>query len=373
VENTVTKIALDTHKKQHTVAWVNGETGETEVFAVKNNAKDIKKMVKKLNKVSSTELHFCYEAGVCGFTLQRRLEALGCRCDVIAPSLIPTKPGERIKTDRRDATKLLGLFVAGELTTVHPPNLQQEAAREVTRCRHAAQENLKRIRHQLIKFLTRHGYVYKDGNHWTQMHTKWLCSLQFDENDLQQVFAMIYTEMEHCVQRLASLDKEIQALAERPEYQKVVGLLRCFRGIDTLTAMVLITEIFDFGRFESADALMCYLGLVPSEYSSGDKRSRGGITKAGNSRVRRALVESAWHYRHHPNVSRTLRHRRKDQPLWAVDIADRAMRRLFKRYHHLANRGKVPQKITVAIARELAGFIWAIMREHQVREASNAA
>jgi transposase len=373
VENTITKVALDTHKKQHTVAWVNCETGQTEVTTVKNNSKDIKKMVKKLKKASSSELHFCYEAGVCGFTLQRRLEALGCQCDVIAPSLIPIKPGDRIKTDRRDAKKLLGLFAAGELTMVHPPNAQQEAAREVTRCRHAAQENLKRIRHQLIKFLTRHGYIYKDGNHWTKTHTKWLSTLQFDENDLQQVFAIIYTELEHCVQRLASLDKEIQALAERPEYRKIVGLLRCFRGIDTLTAVILITEIFDFGRFESASALMCYLGLVPSEYSSGDKRSRGGITKAGNTRVRRALVESAWHYRHHPNVSRTLKQRRQDQPLWALDIADRAMLRLFKRYHHLINRGKVPQKVTVAIARELAGFIWAIMREHQVREVSNAA
>jgi len=373
VEKSVTKVALDTHKKQHTVAWVNCDTGETEVFKTKNNAKDIKKMVSKLKKASGNMLHFCYEAGVCGFTLKRRLEALGCQCDVIAPSLVPTKAGDRIKTDRRDAKKLLGHFVADQLTVVYPPNTQQEAAREITRCRQAAFENLKRIRHQLIKFLTRHGYIYKEGSHWTQKHDQWLSGLQFDQNDLQQVFALIYMELQHCMQRLKSLDKELDTLAQRPEYRETVGLLRCFRGIDTVTAIVVITEIFDFGRFESASSLMAYLGLVPSEYSSDSKQVRGGITKTGNGRVRRVLIESAWHYRHRPNVGLRLKTRRKDQPQWAVDIADRAMLRLFKRYHHLVNRGKIPQKVTVAIARELAGFIWAIMQKHQCYTASRAA
>ena len=366
MDKSVTKVALDTHKKQHTVAWVNCETGQTDVFTVKNNLKDIKKMVRKLKKESSTTLHFCYEAGVCGFTLKRQLESLDCACDVIAPSLVPTKPGDRIKTDRRDAKKLLGLFAAGELTMIYPPNVEQEAARELTRCRQAASEDLKRVRHQLLKFLTRHGYVFKEGKkHWTLKHKAWLAALTFDHADLERAFSLIHMEMQHCEQRLEDLDKEVLALAARPEYSEVVHLLRCFRGIDTLTAIILVTEIFDFGRFRSADALMCYLGLVPSEYSSGEKQLRHGITKAGNSRVRRVLVESAWHYRHRPVVGKALKRRRDGQPPWATAIADRAMSRLHKRYHALINRGKLPQKVAVAIARELVGFIWALMRTHQ--------
>ena len=178
---------MDTHKKQHVVAFVNLETGETEVLTVKNNAKDIKKMVRKITKQSSGKLHFCYEAGVCGFTLKRQLEALGCQCDVIAPSLIPIKKGERIKTDRRDVKKLLAYFLSGELTIVYPPTLKQEADRELTRCRETAHENLKRVRHQLVKFLTRHGYIYQDGSHWTQKHFGWLRSLQFDDSMLREV------------------------------------------------------------------------------------------------------------------------------------------------------------------------------------------
>ena len=369
----ITKIALDTHKNQHTVAMVDIETGEMNVFSVKNTAKDIKKMVVKIKKQSAGLVHFCYEAGVCGFALKRQLEALGCACDVIAPSLVPTKKGDRIKTDRRDAKKLLGQFIADQLTVVYPPNAEQEAAREITRCRQAAQENLKRIRHQLLKFLTRHGYIYREGGHWTQKHLQWLKSLDLDLPDLRQVFESYFTELQHCMQRLDGLDKEVQSLADRPAYRPVVGFLRCFRGIDTLTATTVLTEIFEFGRFSSPRKLMCYLGQVPSEYSSDDKHKRGGITKTGNKRVRRLLVESAWHYRHRPWVSKDLKRRRKDQPQWAVDIADNAMSRLNKRYWHLTNRGKLPTKVAVALSRELAGFIWAVLREHQSRQQGQAA
>lgn len=167
METTITKIAMDTHKKQHHVAWAHPETGEIQVFTVNNTVKDITKMVKKLSKQASGPLHFCYEAGVCGFTLKRRIENLGSRCSVIAPSLVPTAKGDRIKTDRRDAKKLLGQFIAGTLTEVYPPSAEQEAAREITRCRQAAQEDLKCSRHRLLKFLTRHGYLYHEGRHWT--------------------------------------------------------------------------------------------------------------------------------------------------------------------------------------------------------------
>jgi len=188
---------MDTHKKQHAVAWADPETGEVQVFTVRNTVTDIKKMVKKIQRKAAGGVRFCYEAGVCGFTLKRQIEALGGRCQVMAPSLVPRKKGERIKTDRRDARKLLGQFLAGQLTEVTAPNPEQEAAREVTRCRHAAQEDLKRARHQLVKFLTRHGYLYRDGNHWTQKHDRWLRSLQFDLPPLREVFDWYYTQLQH--------------------------------------------------------------------------------------------------------------------------------------------------------------------------------
>jgi transposase len=364
---------MDTHKKQHSVAVVYCGTGETQQFSVKNAVKDIAKMVRQIKKRSDGPVKFCYEAGVCGFTLQRQIEKLGCRCSVIAPSLVPTKPGERIKTDRRDAKKLLGQFLAGQLTEVYAPDPHQEAARELTRCRHAAQENLKRIRHQLVKLLTRHGYIFSQGRHWTKKHLDWLKSLKFDLPDLETAFELTYSELMHCMQRLESLDKQVEQLAGRAEYKKIVGLLRCFRGIDTLTAITVITEIFEFARFESPRALMAYLGLVPSEHSSGDRRREGSITKTGNKRVRRLLIESSWHYRHRSSVGRELAKRRKGQPQWAIDIADHAMDRLHMRYRKLFERGKPPNKVIVAVARELAGFIWAVLYEYEDRRRRKTA
>ena len=369
MQTSITHVSMDTHKKDHKVAVVYPNTGELEEFIVRNTVKDVRKMVRKVQRKAPGEVHFCYEAGVCGFALKRQIEALGSRCEVIAPSLVLTKSGDHIKTDRRDARKLVSQFVAGQLTEVEAPSLAQEAAREITRCREAAKENLKRVRHQLLKFLTRHAYIYRDGRHWTQKHDRWLRSLQFDQADLREVFDWYYTELQHCVQRLAALDKEVAALADREEYREAVGALRCFRGIDTLTAVTVLTEIFEFGRFPSPRKLMAYLGVVPSEHSSGDSRRTGAITKAGNRRVRRLLVESAWHYRHRPLVSKELKRRRQDQPQWAVDIADRAMARLHKRYWRLLDRGKAPGVVVVALARELAGFLWAVLHEQQWRAA----
>jgi len=371
VDKSITHVAMDTHKKQHAVALAYPDTGEVQVFTVKNLATDIKKMVKKIQRKAPGGVRFCYEAGVCGFTLKQRIEAAGSPCMVIAPSLVPRKKGDRIKTDRRDARKLLGQFLAGQLTEVYAPNPEQEAAREITRCRQAAQEDLKRIRHQLVKFLTRHGYIYTDGRHWTQRHAKWLLSLEFPSPDLREVFDWYYTQLQHCQQRLVTLDKEVAALAERPRYREIVGLLRCFRGIDTLTAITVLTELFEFSRFTSPRKLMAYLGLVPSEHSSGEKRRPGSITKTGNGRVRRLLVESSWHYRHRPAVSKALKRRRDGQPPWAIDVADRALHRLHTRYQRLMLRGKIPSKVVVAVARELAGFLWAILHEWQRRSAGD--
>lgn len=368
-----TYVAMDTHKKEHRVAVLDRQTGALQEFTVKNTVQDITKMVKRIQKNSDGQVRFCYEAGVCGFTLKRRIEGLGGECRVIAPSLVLTKPGERIKTDRRDAKKLLGQFVAGQLTEVVAPDPQQEAARELTRIRQTAQENLKRVRHQLVKFLTRHGYLYHQGRHWTGRHLAWLRSLEFDLPDLQEVFDSYFTQLQHCMQRLAALDKQVERLAQREPYREIVGLLRCFRGIETLTAITLLTELFEWGRFESPRALMAYLGLVPSEYSSGSRRRPGAITKTGNERIRRLLVEGGWHYRHRPWVSRELKRRRQDQPQWAIDLADRAMLRLYQRYWRLLERGKVPNQAVVAVARELAGFLWAVLREYTLRRMPQVA
>jgi transposase len=368
MENTITYVAMDTHKKQHRIALHYPCQEEIVEFTINNTVRDIKKMVNKIKKQAPGEVEFCYEAGVCGFTLKRRIEQFDCRCIVIAPSLVPRKPGERVKTDRRDAKKLLMMFKAGLLTEVHAPNEQQEAARELTRLRETAKENLKRIRHQLLKLLTRHGYAYRNGRHWTLKHIAWLRTVEFTEPMLTSVFESYFAEMIYCIGRLEALDKEVELLAGSEEYKEIVGALRCFHGIETLTAITIITEIFEFGRFESPRHLMSYLGLTPSEDSSGDKQKKGSITKTGNKRVRRLLNETAWHYRHRYVPSAALKKRRKGQPQWAIDIADAAGRRLSKRHRHLVNNGKMPCKANIAVARELAGFIWFVVTQYHARK-----
>lgn len=373
MKNSITYVAMDTHKKEHKVVLHYPGDEQIIQFVVKNNAADIKKMVNKIKRQAPAEIKFCYEAGVCGFTLKRRIEALDCKCKVIAPSLTPVKPGDHIKTDRRDAIKLLSMFKAGLLTEVHAPDERQEADRDLTRCRQTAQENLKRICHQLLKFLTRYGYVYTDGKHWTQKHLNWLRTLEFNLPMLRDIFDNYLTEMQHCIQRLESLDREVEKLAASEPYRQIVGLLCCFHGIDTLTAITTITEVFEFGRFSCPGELMSYLGLTPSESSSGEKQSKGSISKTGNKRVRRLLIETSWHYRHPSNItSKTLKHRRKGQPQWAINIADKAGHRLRKRYWYLVTHGKNPCKATVAIARELVGFIWALFREYEIRNSEAA-
>jgi len=371
VKTSITHVALDTHKKQHQVAWVHPDTGEIQEFTVANTSREIERMIKRIRKQSGGEIHICYEAGICGFVLQRRLQKLGCVAQVIAPSLVWRKPGDRVKTDRRDARKLLSQFVAGQLTQVYAPDPVQESDRELTRCRESAQIDLKRARQRLNSFLVRQGYIYADGSLWTGKHTQWLKGLLFDQPRLRTVFDEYSSEVEHCLSRVESLDKQVQLLAQSQQYRPAVGVLRCMRGIDTLTAMTLLTEIFEFGRFDSPRALMAYLGVTPSEDSSGESRRPGAITKTGNRRVRRILTESAWHYRHPYAVSKALKLRRQDQPPWAVDLADRAAKRLYRRYRHLLERGKSAPVAIIAVVRELAGFVWAMLRQLQPQSSSS--
>jgi transposase len=366
VKPSITYVAMDTHKKQHRVAWVHPNTGELQEFSVANTAREIERMIKRIRRQAPGEIHVCYEAGLCGFVLKRRLETLGCVAQVIAPSLVWRKPGERVKTDRRDAKKLLSQFVAGQLTEVVAPEAAQEADRELTRCRENAEQDLKRARQRLNSLLIRHGYIYQDGSLWTGQHARWLQGLAFDQAPLRTVVEEYTREIEHGLTRVQWLDKQLAALAQSERYQAAVGVLRCLRGFDTLTALTVLTEIFEFGRFASPRALMAYLGVTASEESSGEHRRPGAITKTGNWRVRRLLTEAAWHYRHPYAVSRALKLRRKDQPIWAVDLADRAAKRLYRRYRHLLERGKAAPTAIMAVVRELAGFLWAMLRQlHQ--------
>lgn len=373
MNTSITYVGMDTHKKDHKIAALFPGQAELLEATVPNRASDIRKLVQKIQKKSTGTVHFCYEAGVCGFDLQRRIEAMGCRCTVIAPSLTPRKPGERVKTDRRDAKKLLMLFKNGLLTEVHPPNAEQEAAREVTRQREAALNNLQRIRHRVIKFLIRHGHIYAEGQHWTEKHLTWLYSLRPDNVLLCEVYSHYLEDLEHCLRRLKACDQAVEALSQSEPYRQVVGLLCCFHGINTLTAISLLTEIFEFARFASPRELMSYLGLTPSEQSSGSKQHKGGICKTGNGRVRRLLTEAGWHYRHPYKVGKTLRQRRRTIPEWAIALADHAGHRLSRRYYRLVQKGKLPCQAVIAVARELAGFIWAMVREYTMRHSAKVA
>lgn len=373
MSNIITYVGMDTHKKEHTVV-IEYPDGSTFECSVRNTPSEIAKMVKRIkSRAGASEIVFCYEAGVCGFALKRSIEGLGASCKVIAPSLVPQKRGERIKTDRRDARKLLTLLKAGLLTEVHAPDQQQEAVRELGRLRQTAKENLMRIRHQVSKFLLRHGFIYTDGKHWTKKHNQWLGTVKFDNSILQEAYENYLVELGHCVARLEELDKRIEQVASSKEYAEVIGLMRCFYGIDTITAFSIITEVFEFGRFASAGEFMSYLGLVPSEDSSGQKQRKGPITKSGNKRVRRLLTEAAHHYRHPFSTSATLAARRRGQPLWAIDIADKAGKRLRRRYEHFMRRGINRNTIVVAIARELAGFIWSMMKRYQAHKQQQKA
>lgn len=362
-------VGLDAHKVSIAVATLGPYGTKAMQWEIRNEPKEIKKLARKLKGTTSGEIRCCYEAGPTGYGLQRILEAEGIICEVVAPSLIPVKAGDRIKTDRRDAKKLAELFRGGLLTEVRAPTPEEEAVRDLCRCREDAKEDQTRARHRLSKFLLRRNKVFL-GKAWTKIHGRWLSELQFDVEIDRSVFAAYLHALTLADERVAALDVMIEEASKKEPYAAPVGWLRCCQGIDTLGAMVIVSELFDIRRFESARALMGYLGLVPSEHSSGGREVRGPITKSGNAHVRRVLVEAAHHYRHAPKVSRRLKKRREGQPLDAIAIADRAHARLNRRYHRLVNSGKPPNKAKVAVARELAGFIWATLRACQTATSS---
>lgn len=363
-----TFVGMDVHKDSIQVALLPRDGGAPVEWTLRNDDKAARRLAKRFAKESADgPMVSCYEAGPTGYTLQRELHAAGIHCRLIAPSLIPVKPGERIKTDRRDARKLAELLRAGVLTEVHPPSPAEESVRDLCRSREDAKEDQTRCRHRLQKFLLRRGRVYRDGKNWTRQYHEWLRTLRWDRTADQVVFDDYLLALEHVGERLRSLEAALASIAQQAPYAEPVAHLRCFRGIDTVTAMTLIAELHGFMRFHEPRQLMAYLGLVPSEHSSGTPaapRRRGSITKTGNGHVRRVLVEAAKHYRHKPHVGMTLRKRREGQPGGVIAIADKAQQRLHRRYWQLSNQGKPHNKATVAVARELVGFVWVILYGH---------
>ena len=354
-------IAFDQHAATTVAAVLLPGHRTPALHTLASDSPTILRFVKRLARQAGT-VQCCYEAGPCGFELQRALTQHGIPCDVIAPALIPRRPGDRIKTDRRDAEHLAILFRAGALTPIHIPTEQEEAARDLLRCREGIRADLLRARHRLSKFLLRHGRRYTaTKSTWGPRHLAWLRGQTWPLAALDQTHRAYLRAVDDAVARLQAVEQDLRALFELEPLRPRIQRLRCFRGIDDLTALTIAAELGDPRRFATAPRLMAFVGVIPSEHSSGTKTARGAITKTGNAHLRRVLVEAAWHYRHHPVVGRALRRRHEGAPGTAITQAWAAQQRLYRRYQRLAARGKPKQHIVTAIARELTGFLWATL------------
>jgi len=364
-------VGLDTHKETIAVSVADAAGGKARYFGeVANRRAALGKLMKRLSPDGEV-VSYCYEAGPCGYGLYRQISEAGHACAVVAPSLIPSRPGERVKTDRRDSESLARLHRAGELTPVWVPDEEQEAMRDLTRAREDMKQLERQSKQRLNAFLLRHGQNYTSGkSKWTQAHWRWLEKLRFPE-PVQQIVLQEYID---CVKQQQVRVKALEVEMERslPVWQlaPVVQGLMALRGCRLITAMTTVAELGDITRFDSPRQLMAFLGLVPSEDSSGPRKRRGGLTKTGNGHVRRVLIEAAWCYRFAAKKSAPLQ-RRAEQSSEAVQaIAWKAQKRLCARYGHLNQRGLMGVKISAAIARELCGFIWAIACQVQ-REQPN--
>jgi transposase len=356
-------IGLDVHKERNEVAIADGGTGEVRLYgSISNDLHSLEKLVYKLRGEGVT-LHFVYEAGPCGFVIQRRLAQLGEDCIVVAPSLIPRKSGDRVKTDRRDATMLARLHRAGELSAIHVPDPRDEAIRDLVRARTDAVTDRRDNRHRLQAFLLRHGYKYSGKSAWTPAHLRYLRELVLNDPAHKVVLEEYLMAITQATERIERLETHIATLAASWRMKPVVEALQGLRGVQLLTAVALAAELGDLSRFPHPRQLMAFLGLVASEYSSGGTRRQGSITKTGNSHARWFLVEAAQHYRLPPKVSKELAPRQEKLSARLKEISWKAQVRLHKKYWAMTLRGKRVQTIQVAVARELAGFVWAVARE----------
>jgi transposase len=352
-------VGLDVHQETIAVA-VTDAAGEVRYMGeIVNTPEAIAKLVTQLKR-RTERLAFCYEAGPCGYPICRQLRELKQDCQVVAPSLIPKKPGERVKTDRRDALSLARLHRAGELSPVWIPDEAQEALRDLTRAREDMKHLQRQAKQRLLSFLSRHGHRYAGRSRWTQAHWRWLEGIKFPRPEQQIVLQEYIDTVQACGRRVASLDREVETAAQASALWPVIEALMALRGISLLTAVTVLAELGDLTRFAGAPQLMAYLGLVPSEHSSGKRERRGGITKTGNSHVRRVLIEAAWTYRHPARKTAILQRRAERTAPEVQEIAWSAQKRLCQRFRSLMAHGKLKNQVCTAIARELAGFIWAI-------------
>jgi len=367
MNNSTIVVGLDVHKDSIVAAVLPGGAGKvSEVINIGNSSLEIKRLVERITRRGAAE--FVYEAGPCGYEIWRQITGMGKVCSVIAPGLTPTKPGDHVKTDRRDAENLARYHRAGELTEVHVPTQLEESVRGLLRAREDLLEDRLRARHRLRNFLLRQGRCYGKSL-WGVNHELWLKAQKLDYPALSQTFETYLRTLDEVNAGLAEVERLILGWAEGEEYRGAVKCLRCFKGIDTLAAITILAEAQDLTRFGTARGFMSYTGLVGSEYSSGERVLRGGITKAGNAHIRRVLVESAWSYRHRNVTSPDLLARRKGCPAEAVKIAKKAQGRLTAKFWRMMSKGKKQPVIVVAIARELAGFIWSMSRHFPAKAA----
>jgi transposase len=357
-------VGIDAAKAKHAVAVAEpGRSGEVRYIGEIDAAADaVRKLLTRL-ATRHGKLHVCYEAGPTGYGLYRQVISLGHECTVVAPSLIPRKAGDRVKTNRRDAVQLARLLRAGELTAVWVPDEGHEAMRDLVRARETAVDDLRRKRQVISSLLLKHGRVYAGKTTWGAMHVRWLQEQTFAHPAQQVVLQEMVLAERHARERLGRIEAAIAELLPGWSLAPVVEALQALRGIRLVTAATIMVEAGDLGRFETARQFMGYLGLVPGERSTGNTVRRLGITKAGNGRLRRALVESAWTYRHPPRTGKLKHYVLEKLPTSVKDIAWKAQTRLCARYRALASRGKHLTVAVTAVARELAGFVWAIGRE----------
>jgi transposase len=343
-------VSLDVHKLSIVAATLSPVGGRPEVQQIETTRVAIGRFIDRLGGPEG--LAVCYEAGPGGFDLLRLLGELGVACDVVAPSLIPVRAGDRVKTDRRDAQKLVRLYRGGQLSFVAPPSPETEGLRDLMRCRDDLRSARTAARHRVNKQLLRHGRIFRDGKtHWTKLHRRWIVRQRLEDELANAALCQMLLHLDGLDRQLDALDRDLEQIARGERWAPTVQILTNFKGVSTRTALGLISEIGDFARFSHPRELCSWLGIVPSEYSSGQQRHRGHITKAGNQHARRILIEAAWSYQHPPRLRD--HYPDTDQRAWNAQI------RLHRRYKHLTTNGKRSTVATVAIARELAGFLWA--------------
>lgn len=358
-------IGLDVHKETIAVAVADGEGGEVRYLGeIANQPTAVKRLLNKLSRAGE-RLRFCYEAGPCGYDLYRQITAAGHACIVVAPALIPRKPGVRIKTDRRDAVSLARLDRAGELTAVWVPGPEQEAMRDLSRAREDMKIVDRQLRQRLSGFLLRHGRRFSGKQAWSQAYWRWLEGQRFDTPQQQIVLEEYAEAVRQAQRRTALLEQQLQRAIDGWSLGAAAQALTALRGVDKTAAATLLAELDDISRFEHPRQLMSYVGLVPSEFSSGQQQRRGGITKTGNSHVRRMLIECAWGYRFPARKTAVIQRRAERAPEAVQAIAWQAQVRLCDKYRRLQARGLNGPKTVTAVARELCGFMWAVVRQVQ--------